>query len=44
MGASGNNRRAKFYKLTAVGRKQLAAETKSWERFTEAVELILKIA
>jgi transcriptional regulator len=41
-GASENNRRAKFYKLTAAGRKQLAAETRSWERFTEAVELILK--
>jgi transcriptional regulator len=41
-GASDNNRRAKFYRLTAAGRKQLAAETKSWERFTEAVQLILK--
>jgi len=41
-GASENNRRAKFYKLTAAGRKQLAAETESWERFTGAVELILK--
>jgi transcriptional regulator len=41
-GASDNNRRAKFYKLTAAGRKQLAAETESWQRFTGAVELILK--
>jgi transcriptional regulator len=41
-GASDNNRRAKFYKLTAAGRKQLAAETASWQRFTGAVELILK--
>lgn len=41
-GASENNRRAKFYKLTTAGRKQLAAETESWERFTGAVELILK--
>src|SRR5262249_38396903 len=41
-GASENNRRAKFYKLTAAGRKQLAAETETWERFTRAVELILK--
>jgi PadR family transcriptional regulator, regulatory protein PadR len=41
-GASENNRRAKFYKLTAAGRRQLAAETESWERFTGAVELILK--
>jgi PadR family transcriptional regulator PadR len=41
-GASDNNRRAKFYKLTATGRKQLATETDSWERFTGAVEFILK--
>jgi len=41
-GASENNRRAKFYKPTAAGRKQLAAETESWKRFTRAVELILK--
>ncbi|MEW6736816.1 MAG: PadR family transcriptional regulator [Acidobacteriota bacterium] len=40
-GASENNRRAKFYKLTAVGRRQLAAETETWERFTGAVKLIL---
>jgi PadR family transcriptional regulator, regulatory protein PadR len=31
-GASENNRRAKFYSLTPAGRKQLAAEEKSWER------------
>ena len=41
-GASDNNRKAKFYKLTATGRKQLAAQTESWERFTGAVDLILK--
>ena len=41
-GASDNNRRAKFYRLTSAGRKQLAAETESWERFTKAVDLILK--
>ena len=41
-GASENNRRAKFYKLTAAGRKQLSAETETWRRFTGAVELILK--
>jgi PadR family transcriptional regulator, regulatory protein PadR len=40
-GASDNNRRAKFYKLTAAGRKQLVAETAEWQRFTAAVELIL---
>lgn len=41
-GASDNNRRAKFYRLTAVGRQQLAAETENWERFSRAVELILQ--
>ena len=41
-GASDNNRRAKFYRLTAAGRRQLAAETESWERFSEAVGLILQ--
>ena len=32
LGESENNRRAKFYKLTAAGKRQLAAETRSWER------------
>ena len=41
-GASDNNRRAKFYKLTAAGRRQLAAETETWERFSEAIGLILQ--
>jgi len=41
-GASENNRKAKYYKLTAAGRKQLAAETETWKRFTGAVEMILK--
>ena len=41
-GASDNTRRAKFYRLTSAGRKQLAAETEGWERFTSAVALILK--
>ena len=31
-GASENNRRARFYRLTAAGRKQLQAETKDWEQ------------
>ncbi|HVF91227.1 MAG TPA: PadR family transcriptional regulator [Blastocatellia bacterium] len=39
---SENNRRAKFYKLTAAGRRQLAAETEAWERFSGAVAMILK--
>lgn len=41
-GASDNNRRAKFYKLTAAGRRKLTDETESWRRFTGAVELILR--
>jgi transcriptional regulator len=43
-GPSDNNRRAKFYELTAAGRKQLDAERKSWERFSAAVALILRDA
>ena len=41
-GASDNNRRAKFYRLTAAGRRQLAAETENWERFSQAIGLILQ--
>ena len=40
-GASDANRRAKFYRLTAAGRKQLAEETEAWQRFAGAVALIL---
>jgi transcriptional regulator len=36
-----NNRRARFYELTAAGRKQLAAKRKQWERFSYALGLIL---
>jgi len=43
-GTSENNRRAKFYKLTPAGRKQLEAERESWERFSGAVEAILRDA
>ena len=43
-GTSENNRRAKFYRLTATGRKQLERETSSWEDFAEAVFLILRTA
>jgi transcriptional regulator len=39
---SDNNRRAKFYKLTAAGRKQLDAERMAWERFSGALEMILR--
>ena len=41
-GESENNRRAKYYKLTSAGRKQLAAERETWERFSEAIDLILQ--
>ena len=37
-GASDANRRAKFYRLTASGRRHLAVETESWQRFAGAVE------
>jgi|ERR1051326_1397429 transcriptional regulator len=43
-GASENNRRAKFYRLTAAGRRQLEAERETWERFAGAVEAILRDA
>ena len=41
-GASENNRRAKYYKLTAAGRKRLATDTREWERFTWAMAQILQ--
>jgi PadR family transcriptional regulator PadR len=40
-GTSENNRRAKFYTLTRLGRRQLAQETESWERFAGAVARVL---
>jgi transcriptional regulator len=40
-GVSDNNRRAKYYRLTAEGRRQLEAETASWERFVTAVGKVL---
>ena len=43
-GMSENNRRARFYRLTSAGRKQLAAEEKSWERLTQAVAHVLRWA
>lgn len=36
-----NNRRAKYYRLTAAGRRALGSETESWRRYVGAVELIL---
>jgi PadR family transcriptional regulator PadR len=40
-GTSDNNRRARFYSLTRAGRRQLAEETESWERFAGAVGRVL---
>jgi PadR family transcriptional regulator, regulatory protein PadR len=41
-GTSSNNRRAKFYRLTAAGRRQLRNEVASWERFASAVAMALR--
>ena len=41
---SENNRKAKFYGLTARGRKQLEQQRKQWEQFSDAVALILRDA
>ena len=43
-GISENNRRAKFYRLTAAGRRQLHAESESWQRYAEAVGRVLHAA
>jgi transcriptional regulator len=43
-GVSKNNQRAKYYRLTALGRRQLVAETSRWERFVKAVTGVLKSA
>jgi transcriptional regulator len=42
-GASENNRRAKFYRLTPTGRKQLQAELATWRKFSTAIELVLAL-
>ena len=41
-GTSENNRRARYYRLTLVGRKHLTAETGKWQRLTEAISRILQ--
>ena len=43
-GSSDNNRRARYYELTAAGRKQLEEETASWEAFVLAVNRVLRTA
>ena len=42
-GASENNRRARFYRLTAAGRKQLQAETREWEQTATIIGRFFKI-
>jgi PadR family transcriptional regulator, regulatory protein PadR len=43
-GASENNRRARFYRLTRAGRKRLEQERASWERLSTAIAAILETA
>ena len=40
-GTTENNREAKYYRLTAAGRRALAAEMSDWRRFVSAVDLVL---
>lgn len=43
-GVSENNRRAKYYRLTAAGHRELARETESWLQYARAVQWILQTA
>jgi DNA-binding PadR family transcriptional regulator len=43
-GLSGNNRRAKYYRLTPAGRKTLAAETERWTRMSTAIARVMGTA
>ena len=43
-GTTDNNRRAKYYKLTATGRKQLETEEENWGKLTRAVAKVLRYA
>jgi len=43
-GTTENNRRARYYRLTSTGRKQLAEEEKNWKRLTQAVAQVLRFA
>jgi len=43
-GVSDNNRKARYYKLTAAGRKQLAAEQEHWAKITKGIDLVLSAA
>jgi PadR family transcriptional regulator, regulatory protein PadR len=41
-GQSDNNRKAKFYRLTAAGRRRLHSETEKWNRMTDVIGAILR--
>ncbi|MGH9161524.1 MAG: PadR family transcriptional regulator [Vicinamibacteraceae bacterium] len=41
-GTSENNRKAKFYSITARGRKQLEIETENWERISDVIRRVLR--
>ncbi len=41
-GTTDNNRRARYYRLTAAGRRTLDAELESWRRFAAGLELVLR--
>jgi transcriptional regulator len=43
-GTSENNRKARYYRLTAVGRQQLEAQTDSWDRLVRAINRVLRPA
>jgi PadR family transcriptional regulator PadR len=43
-GTSENNRRAKYYRLTAAGRRQLTKEEENWDKLTRAVGKVLRFA
>ncbi len=43
-GTTENSRRARYYRLTSTGRKQLAEEERNWERLTQAVAQVLRFA
>jgi transcriptional regulator len=43
-GVSELGRRAKYYRLTAAGRRQLAVEASEWERMTTAIDRVMKLA
>lgn len=43
-GTSDNNRRAKFYSITKVGRKRLHTEAQNWERISAVIGRVLRIA